>query len=346
MNAAEFLVQHFQLNKEEGLIIIPEIIFLIDWDKARAREGIDSDLIDAHQLVVQLGQNKANIIATTEPALRPIVERAINLGFIIESSCAGHATGSLKLADIGKHPWISIIFPDPERGVMFITALEKKFDRQFEIEIKGNKSPIFSGTINDGLSRGTCLIEKLPIQFQWTAAKTADLVTIWKMFSEILDEFDDAGSESIPPVEFAKHIDYQKLDHKKTTSIIELLKSIESTRSLINSIEKKIKFNTRFWTTMEAAMILTFVIVTLVPWLGLFHILLVPLLMFLATVVFFHSIPFLVNNFGKLNIWGKAGSLASVVLSFALFIFACRESCYVLLKILVSLSTNSSAYLC
>jgi len=345
MNAAEYLVRHFGLDKKETLVQVPNVIFLIDWEKAKTRE-IDPDFISVHQSIVQLGQIKEHVVATTEPAIRPIVGRLIDLGQLVEESCAGHVNRRLNFVEKGNHPEISIIFTDPEAGAMFIMALEEKFDGQFKIDIKGNTSPIFNKAIDDGLSIAACLAEKLPINFRWTAYKPADLATIWKLFSEVLDEFDQAGSGEIVIRDFSRNINFKKLELKKVNFAVMLLKSIETTRPLIQSLETSASISSTFWNLFEAGMMVTFIIVYLVPWLGVLHFMFVPILLIMAITVFFHSIPLTIKTFGSSRLLTKAGNLGSIIISFALILFACHESFFITLKILYIISQDSLAYLC
>lgn len=167
-------------------------VLLLDWDKAmrmpllkRPRCGTE-----AWRLTLRVGMNKELILDLVDPAIRNITKRLLDLPIITTSSCSAHPHDP--------QAYITMLFTDENFGREFVAVYRSKGLKGIEFQLNGISPDVF-GPLGPNISIDHCLEYKLPMTFGCdTAAKGPEkCLTFWRVFSEVIDNFDHQGVEEI-----------------------------------------------------------------------------------------------------------------------------------------------------
>jgi hypothetical protein len=173
----------------------------LNWERAQdmsADGGLSHD--ELWNLFFRVGFVSERVMPFADAGIRPIVKRIIDLKWLTDECCSGHA------GDVRTNPYIGIVFPNQDERELFVLLCKYFFvQNDFGLTVIGdtesNDPYLEDRRKYAGSSEAFAWFHKRCIStfFDWTSTCDADTQEIWKTFSAVLSVYDGKG-ECVPSV--------------------------------------------------------------------------------------------------------------------------------------------------
>lgn len=167
----------------------------LNWDRAqdiRTKNELSHD--ELWELFFRVGFVSGRVALFADAGIRSIVKRIIDLKWLTDECCSGHA------GDVRTDPYIGIVFPHVSVRAAFSALCKKRFSAMpFSMLIADDMEESEpSKKYRERHARSTHPFawfheQRISTSFRWMTSSDEENQLVWNMFSAVLDTYDNKG---------------------------------------------------------------------------------------------------------------------------------------------------------
>jgi len=174
--------------------VITSALFL-NWNRARGMEVHENVTDDeCWKLFFDIGFVSGRVLPFADAGIRPIVKRIIDLHWLTDECCSGHA------GEFRTHPYIGIVFPNDDVRKEFVSMCKVFFpENKFGLDLMGDDLAndlhnVYRESFTDSGRVFAWFYERrMSTSFWWSTESDAQTQEVWHTFSQVLDRYDHKG---------------------------------------------------------------------------------------------------------------------------------------------------------